>query len=419
MNANRVTRRGFLRSAAAGAAAGAVLPTIVPSSVFGADAPSNRVGFAQIGCGGRGGGVMGGFHRQKDVQCVAACDPFKSRREGTARRLGAKPYKDFREVLALKDVDAVLIATPDHWHVPIAIAAAKAGKDMYVEKPLGITIEEDKACRAAIKRYGRIFQYGTQQRSSGHCRFGCELVRNGRIGKIHTIEVDAPAGRGGGSTKEIPVPDGFDYNLWLGPAPVSPYTKDRCTSSGTYFVYDNSIGFLGGWGAHPLDILVWGADIHNRGPVEIEGTGVIPTKGLFNTVTTWSVKCTFADGLKLIFKHGGDRTRFIGPDGWVQIRRGGISAGDPKLLKSAIKPDETHLVKSPGHCRNFVDSVKSRKPAVSTIDHAVWSNAISLLSDIAIRTRRKIKWDPKKETIVGDAQAAAMMKRAMRPPWHL
>jgi hypothetical protein len=290
---------------------------------------------------------------------------------------------------------------------------------MYVEKPLGVSIGENLLCREAVKRYGRVFQYGTQQRSSRHCRYGCELVRNGRVGKIHTLEVVAPNGGRGGSTEPAPVPPDLDYDLWIGPAPMVPFTKDRCHPPGTYWIYDYSIGYLGGWGAHPLDILVWGYDTHLAGIVEVEGTGVIPTEGLYDTVYDWDMRLQFGNGVKMTFKPGGDYTRFVGTEGWVGISRGGIQADPPSLLQSTIRPDEVHLVDSNNHGQNFIDAVKTRQQPVSNIDHTVYSDIISHLSDIAVRLKRKIRWDPTKETILGDDQAVRMMSRAMRPPWKL
>jgi glucose-fructose oxidoreductase len=408
-----MTRRGFLsRAAAAGAAAAA--PLVVPSTALGdaaKAAPSDRVGVGHIGCGGRGGSLLG-IGQCRNAQAVAKCDAYKSRR-------GEKGYGDFRELLALKDVDAVVIATPDHWHVPIAIAAAKAGKDVYVEKPLGVCVAEDLACRAAMKRYGRIFQYGTQQRSSAHCRLGCELVRNGRIGQVKSIDVVAPNGGRGGSTEPAPVPADLDYEMWIGPAPLVPYTVDRCKTPGTYYIYDYSIGFLGGWGAHPLDILVWGYDLHKAGVVEIEGTGVVPTEGLYDTVIDWDMKLQFANGVKMTFKPGGDYTQFNGTEGWVGISRGGIKAEPASLLKSPIKPEEIHLIDSRNHGQNFIDAVLSRQQPVSNIEDAVHSDLVSLLSDIAVRTHRKIRWDWEKETILGDAEATRMLARSYRAPWGI
>ncbi len=418
MNKREISRRGFLKAATAAAAA----PYVITSTALGnADTPpaSERVVMGHIGVGNRGGSLLGGFMNCPGAQCVATADAYKSRRDARAAGIKGKSYADFRELLARDDIDAVVVATPDHWHVPIAIAAARAGKDAYVEKPLGVTIEEDLICRKVFEENGRIFQYGTQQRSSRHCRFGCELVRSGRVGEVQRIEVIAPNGGAGGSTTEVPVPPDLDYNMWVGPSPMKPFTADRCKPPGTYWIFDYSIGYLGGWGAHPLDIMVWGSDADISGPVVLEGTGVIPAEGLYDTVYNWDIKGTLGK-VDFTFKPGGDSTKFIGTEGWVQVRRGGIAAEPASLLQSKIGPDDVNLLNSPRQDQNFIDSVKSRKPAVSPLDEAVRSDIISLLSDIVVRTGRKITWDSKKEVIVGDDEAAKMAKaRPMREPWTL
>ena len=419
MNGKRWTRRSVLKGAALAATAS---PYVITSNALGnADAPpaSERVLLGHIGVGGQGRSLFRSFQRCVGSQSVAVADAYKSRREACAKEIDGKAYADFRELLARDDIDAVIVATPDHWHVPVAIAAARAGKDTYVEKPLGISVAHDLACRKAMKENKRIFQYGTQQRSSAHCRFGCELVRNGWIGKLNRIEVIAPDGGAGGSTVEVPVPEDLDYNTWLGPAPMAPFTSDRCHPPGTYWIYDYSIGYLGGWGAHPLDIMVWGSDADVAGPMVFEGTGVIPTEGLYNTVIHWDVTARMADGVTMTFKPGGDSTKFIGSEGWVEVRRGGIDAQPKSLLESKIAPGDVHLIDSPNHYQNFVDSVKSRREAISPIDDSVRSDIISHLSDIAVRTGRKITWDPKSEAIVGDAEAAKMLSRPLGEPWTL
>lgn len=402
-----VSRRGFLKGAAAVA-----FPLVVPSSVFGAGAPSNRITVGKIGCGGQGSGLGGA-----GGQIVAACDPWKSRREKYGP--GVRAYRDFRELLASDDIDAVVIATPDHWHVPIGVAAAAAGKDMYIEKPLGWTIEQDKALRAAIKRYGRVFQYGTQQRSSFHCRFGCELVRSGRIGQVKEIIVTAPNSGPGGNTKPMPVPEDLDWDMWLGPAPWSEYTGCAQGGGNWYHCYDYSLGFISGWGAHPLDILVWGYDTHLAGKWRIEGTGVIPAQGRNDAVYDWDVRIEFENGVKMRYTPGGDHTRFIGTEGWIGISRGGISAEPKSLLQSTLGPNDVHLPRSGNHGLNFIECVRTRGTPVSNIDDAVHSDVISHLSDIAIRLRRAIVWDPVTEQIVGDEQARRMMDRATREPWRV
>ena len=419
MKRTELSRRSLLKGAAAAAVAA---PYVMTSTALGnADTPpaSERVTLGHIGVGGRGSGLLSGFLNCKGVQCVAAADPYKSRREAAAAKMKGQAYADFRELLARPDIDGVVIATPDHWHVPLAMYAARAGKDAYVEKPLGVTIEEDLRCGKLFKERGRIFQYGTQQRSSQHCRFGCELVRSGKLGEVHTIEVIAPNGGKGGSTQEIPVPPDLDYNLWIGPAPLKPFTASRCNPPGTYWIYDYSIGYLGGWGAHPLDIMVWGSEADLSGPVVIEGTGEIPTEGLYDTVYNWDMRGMLGK-VKFTFKPGGDSTKFIGPEGWIDIRRGGITAEPKSLLQLKLGADDVHLQESPRQDQNFVDAIKSRKAAVSPVADAVRSDVISLLCDIAVRTKRKITWDWKQEKIVGDDEAAKLAKvRPMREPWTL
>jgi len=419
MSQNRFNRRRLLKGALAAVAA----PYVIRSTALGnADTPpaSERVTLGHIGFGTRG--LPYDFQRCKGVQAVAVADTYRDRREACARLINGKAYADFRELLARTDIDAVTIATPDHWHVPIAILAARAKKDVYGEKPLGLTIEQDLACLKVFKKMGRVFQYGTQQRSMPNFRFGCELVRSGRIGKVHAIEVIAPDGSAGGSTKEIPVPPTFDYDLWLGPAPVKPYTAERCVNPGHFFIHDYSIGYLAGWGAHPLDIMIWGNDSDLSGRMTVEGTGTIPTEGLFDNVLNWDMRIQFGDGVKVTFKPGRDSTKFIGSEGWVRVWRelpGGIDAEPKSLLKSKIGPNDVHLIESPGHAQNFIDAVKSRKPTIAPLDQAVRSDTIRQLCDIAVRTKRKITWDTKTKKIVGDEEAAKLAHRPMRAPWTL
>jgi hypothetical protein len=427
-----LTRRHFLKSAGALGAAVA-FPTIIPGSVLGANAPSKRVALGHIGVGGQGGGVMSGLLGLPQGTSVAVCDPFKDRREQAARQVeqryadrraqgsykGCRAYRDFRELLACDDIDAVVVATPDHWHVPIAIAAVRAGKDVYVEKPLGISMEHDKAMREAVHQCQAVFQYGTQQRSfDQHCGFAAELVRNGYIGDLKAVHVIAPNGETGGQAVPQPVPEGLDYDLWLGPAPVTPYTTDRVIGTGRWHIYDYAIGFIAGWGAHPLDIAHWGCP---HIPVEYEGSGRIPTDGLFDTVVDWNVRGRYAGGAEYTLKTGGDLTTFVGTKGWVAAGRGrGTLRAEPaSLLSVKIKPEEIHLLQENNHYGDFLNCVLTRRTPVSNIDSAVQSDFMSHLGDIAVRTGRKIRLDPAKEQIVGDDAAARMMKRTMRAPWTI
>lgn len=439
MSNTELTRRDVLKSGSALALAAAA-PAIVPSSVFGASAPSNRVNIGLIGCGGRSA-VAGTYNEYDKSQVVAVCDPIRERRLRRKQQFNAAhAYNDFRDLLARDDIDAVHIVTADHWHVPISLAAARAGKDMYTEKPLGISIEQDLAARRIVDEYGRVFQYGTQHRSMVQIRRAHELVLNGHIGDVKEIYVWAPRGESGGSpTPILPVPDGYDYDLWLGPAPEAPFCKDRCLVQGArnaiFHVYDYAIGFIAGWGAHPLDQLQWWADNAGRGiPVTYEGTGTIPQTGLFNTITHWDMTCTYSDGLvmrfvdsetapKVVPHHeefkSGDGTLLVGETGWVAAWRGSWKTSSRSLYRESREPGPKRLEVSENQLTSFVDAVLARKQPVSNLHSAARSDIICHLCDISIRTGRKIAWDPEKETIVGDEEAAKQMKRPMRAPWTL
>ena len=430
---------------------GAALAT---PALAGALPPSDRVMLGHIGVGGRGSSLLNSFLQLPDAQSIAICDPFSDRRKERAAQVeayyasrsksssyrGVHSYRDFRDLLARSDIDAVVIATPDHWHVPIAVAAVRTGKDVYLEKPLGVSVSENQILREEVIRHGRIFQYGTQQRSERNFRHACELVRNGRIGDLSSIHAWCPElatqeqffHSAGGSMTPAPIPPDFDYDLWLGPAPWTPYTLDRCTCYGAYHHYDNSLGFIAGWGAHPLDIAQWGNDSDETAPVTYEGTGEIASTGLYNSVCDWDVMCRYANGVVLRFMsqewarplvesyhpefhdHG---TTFIGTEGWVSVDRLGLYAQPQSMLTSAIALDEIHLETSSNHYHNFIQSVRTRRKAISGIEAAVQSDIICHLADIAVRTRRTIKWNPLEERIPDDPEAGRMLVRSYRTPW--
>ncbi|MBK1875303.1 Gfo/Idh/MocA family protein [Pelagicoccus mobilis] len=441
------TRRTFVQNALGiGALVG--FPTIIPSSVLGkngAVAPSNKVNIGVLSCGAQSGSA-GNYYSKGISQIVAVCDPIRERRIARAEQWGVEDhYNDFRDVLARDDVDGVHISTPDHWHVPMSIAAAKAGKDVYCEKPLGLTIEQNLAARQITEKYDRVFQYGTQQRSSEVCRRGIELVLNGHIGEIAKIYVWAPGGMAGGSaTPELPVPDGFDYDLWLGPAPEAPFSYDRCLNQdfqkkGIWYIYDYAIGFVAGWGAHPLDQLQWWADEAGMDiPVEYEATGRLPTEGLFDTVTHWDAHCRYANDLEMRFmdtqtaqvvtkelslpdlgKFPGNCTLFMGTEGWVAVSRGSLKTSSEELRKKAKDPGPIKLPVSRNHGQNFAECIRSRKQPVSTLNSAIRSDIVSHMTDLSIRTGKKLRWDPKKETVRGSSQARKMMSRPIRAPWTI
>jgi len=417
----RLTRRRLLRKAAGAAGAMAAAPYVITSTALGAPGTppaSERVTIGLIGCGGRGTGVFQGLIGSGG-QPVAVSDAWKQRRDNWAERAKCKAYADFRDMLARDDLDAVCVASTDNWHVHHTVAAAKAGKDVYCEKPLSVSFREDQICRDVIRRYDRMFQYGTQQRSSAHCRFGCELVRSGKIGEVKEILVVSPDSNPGGSKAPKPVPEGLDYDMWLGPAPWRPYCGQATGGGAWWHDYDHALGFIAGWGAHPLDILVWGYDTHLAGNWEVEGTAMIPYQGRNNVVMRWDVDIRFANGVKMKFRPGGDYTEFKGTEGWVGISRGGIKAEPASLLDIKLGPDDVHLVESRNHGGNFLEAVKSRKDPVSNIEDAVHSDAFSHVSDIAIRCGRKVVWDPLKEDFVGDDEASRRLNRAIREPWRL
>lgn len=437
------------------------MPTLVPSSVFGQAgkvAPSNRINVGCIGVGPQGRGDMGGFLTQPDARVVALCDVAKQNLEPARQQVNQR-YQDsacatcgdFRELLARPDIDAVLIATPDHWHVPVAVAAARANKDMYLEKPMGLSFAEDQLLRKTVLDRKRVFQFGTQQRSDRNFRLACELVRNGRIGQLKQINVWCSASRPGGTTSPVPVPDGLNYEMWLGPAPNSPFTIDKCFDNAApntwktwWHTSDYALGFIAGWGVHPLDIAYWGYPAMLKKPLAVEGQAVFPTEGACNVAVAWDVRFTLADGVSIRFKgtpngynkitemndikpwqqrygqasdHG---TAFEGTEGWVMVSRGGLRTSPETLAEAPFGPSDVRLPWSSHHVRNFLDAVKSQAQAICPIDEAVDADLLCHLSDIATRLPRKLNWDPAQERFVNDEEANRKLQlRPMRQPWRL
>ncbi|HOZ45629.1 MAG TPA: Gfo/Idh/MocA family oxidoreductase [Candidatus Hydrogenedentes bacterium] len=425
----RISRRGFIKHSAAAVA----FPTIVPASALGlgrVPAPGNRVAMGFIGVGGKGTGGMRNFMSCADCQVVAVCDVNRAARD-EARNLAqlaeSAAYNDFRELFARDDIDAVQVATPDHWHVLASMAAIEAGKDVYCEKPLSNTLAEGRALVDSVRRHGAVFQHGTQLRSLRNVRFACELVRNGRIGHLHTIRIGSPAGYATDRKAEEPVPEGFDYDLWLGPAPWAPYTPWRVKVPGQlpgwYFVSDYSTsGWVAGYGVHDMDIAFWGMGDPWAGPIEVEGRGVSPRDGLYDTVLTYHLEYRFANGVRLIMTTLDETPRhgvcFEGDEGWVYTRSD-IDAEPKSLLQEKIGPEETHLYESVLHEQNFLDCVKTRAKTITPEDVAHQACATALVGGIALALRRKVIWDPTRETFVDDAEANRLRARAMRPPWRV
>ena len=436
-NENLHNRRRFL----GGVIAAAVAPQIIRSRVLAADtAPSRKVQLGHIGTGGQGTGLLQNFLGIPGAVSVAIADPYKERREASGKRVkdsqGHEPklYNDFRELLADKTIDAVIIATPDHWHVPVGLAAVRAGKDVYIEKPLGHTLAQNRAMLDACQKNKKIFHYGTQQRSQELLKRGIELVLNGYIGDLQRIEVWAPAGAGGGSLDEIPVPAGLDYDMYIGPAPMKPCSKDRITNFGSWYCSDYALGFIAGWGAHPLDIAIWGMDYDQKGPAKFRGKGEFPTpNALFDTCATWDVEIEFAGGLPMHFMSDniaqpivkkyrqnweGDGTTFFGSKGWVSLSRGGCAASNPEWLKLRECEGAKRVLYHNHYYKSFVDSVRERSPSIAPIEDAVRSDALSHLSLLAIKSGGEVVWDPKAYKIQSPEALNAKMTCEVRGAWQ-
>lgn len=422
----RISRRQFVGGAAVAVSA----PLVVPSSVIGADgqtAPSERITMAGIGFGNMGTGDMGSLINNKDVQYLAFCDVRPDKLNAAVAAINkkngnqdCKAYKEFEEIAARKDIDAVQNSTPDHWHALIATAMMKSGKDVYSQKPLTLTIREARVMISVARRYGRVLQTGSQQRSSTEFYKACMLVRNECIGKLQKVYVNV----GGTSQDKVfpeePIPEGFDWNRWLGPAPWRPYNGEACSGNyggGFRQVRDFSGGMMTDWGAHHFDIAQWGNGADDTGPVE-----VTPPGGEVKSLTY-----KFANGV--IYRHTGktddgqgvDGVLFEGTEGRkVQVNRGKIKTWPEELLNNT-KYDElkVQLYKSNNHYRNFLDCVKTRQRPICDVSVGAHSVMICHLGNIAYWVKRPLKWDPEKEEFIGDAEANRWIDRPKRAPWTL
>ncbi len=426
-----LTRRQFVLRTGAGAA---VAPWVLPSLAGAAQVrPSNRLTMGVIGCGGMGNADLGAFLGQAEVQVLAVCDPDSGHREATRQRVekhyasqsatgeykGCDGYHDYRELLARDDIDAVIQATPDHWHGLVVSAAAKAGKDIYGEKPLSLTIAQGRVMSDNVRRYQRVFQTGSQQRSSWQFRHACELVRNGRIGKVHRVTCGLPTGPSTGAKPPAAVPEGFDYDFWLGPAPWRPYCEGR-THWNFRWILDYSGGQVTDWGAHHIDIAHWGLGLTHTGPTSVEGVGEFPAEGLWDAATNYRFVATYATGVEITITNGFENgVKFEGEDGWVFVNRSRIDAEPKSLLEERFGPGEVHLLTSPGHHRNFLDCVKTRREPIAPIEQAHRTITVAHLGNIAMKLGRKVRWNPDTETFVNDPAAERLKDRALREPWRL
>ena len=478
------SRRDFLRRSAVTLTGLLSPPLIVPASSLGRGAtpPSDRVTVGIIGSGQRAVFETLQYPCFDNVVIVALSDVVREHMQSARQKLedqydrlqpgrpnrGMRTYEDFRELLAQKDIDGVYNVAPDHWHVSMLLRSLKAGKHVHVEKPLGISVEQDLAAVKAVRKYPKqACLYGAELRALPEARKGIELVLNGRIGKLQKIYVVSPANQAGGSaTPVLPVPDGWNYDMWLGPAPEKPFCYDRCLRpdrAGIFNISDYCLGMINNWGAHLLDQVQRWADASGRKdpPVHYEGAGQFPKEGLFDCATGWRVKCTWADGLVLDFMDA--RTYrgltdvpqpvinppragvpngaiFIGSEGWVVISYGNdgkVVTQPASLMESTISPNEIHVADSAletipsnlpkgfqqtltaGHHQSWIRAIRTGSPVVDPIESAFRSDMISQLSKLCILTGQPVRWDPKKETIVGNDAAQKLIKRPMRAPWGL
>jgi predicted dehydrogenase len=433
MYENRHTnRREFLKSIAA-AAAGAAFPYIVPPSALGKSgqsAPSGRITLGFIGSGKQSQHLIRSFLNSPGTQVLAVCDVDRLKLERGAKIVAdfyaeksSQPYngpfcavhRDFRDLLARDDIDAVVISTPDHWHAIMVIRSAEAGKDIYCEKPLSQTIHEARAMVNAVRRYGRVFQTGSMQRSDWHFRLGCELVRNGYIGELKHVTVGIGGPPQDKPLPPMPVPDYLDWDMWLGPAPWRPYNAELSPHISVdvfpHWRYHSDFGGGGmtDWGAHHFDIAQWGIGMDDTGPVQI-----IPPDGKDCKVLTYK----YANGVTMT-RDRANGVLFTGTKGDVETNRGHLRTKPDNLKNIKLEPNEIHLYESSNHYVDWLNAIRRRTKPICDIEIGCRSVTVCHLGNIAYRLRRPLKWDPDREVFVADSQANRMLKRAMRSPWHL
>ena len=428
------SRRHFLKTSAAVAAATTLPQWFLEECAQAATkplGPNDKPGVALIGCGGRGRGVA--REAAQHGQMLAVCD-LDEANLAQALKLwpDAKPYKDFRKLLERDDLHIIVNGTPDHWHTLVNLAALRAGKDIYSEKPLTLTVDEGKRLVQAVRASKRVLQTGSQQRSDKNFRLACELVRNGRIGKLKHVNVWLPHGRREGPFEKAPVPAGLDWDMWLGPTPKVDYVKERCHVTFRYF-WEYSGGTMTDWGAHHNDIALWGTGFDRSGPVSVEGQSLVPMiPGGFTAASEYAIAYTYANGVTQLTRstHGngwnGSVTdkeaqphgvRFEGTGGWIFVTRGKIEASHGDLLTTPLPSGARRLYASDNHMKNFFDCVRSRQQPICDAEIGHRSVTVCQLGVIAMRLGRKLNWNPATQEFAGDKEANTWLARERRAPW--
>ena len=450
-------RRNFIKKTSVASATTFLAPTILPSGIFGKTTANKKINIGQIGCGRIARDHdMPGVMQYDNARLIAVCDvdskrmndakilveTYYNKKLGSNKVVDVKMYGDYKELLENKDIDAVVISTPDHWHAQPAIEAALAGKDIYLQKPTSLTVEEGRVLSDIIQKKGTILQVGTQQRSMAQFRIAAELVRNGRIGKLHTVKVGLPGDPSGPEASKMPLPSNLNYDMWLGQTPLMNYTeigvhpKEGYSRPGWLRIEQFGAGMITGWGQHHYDSAAWGMDTELTGPVSVQAVAEFPKSGLWNVHGDFMSKAEYENGITMYTSSGGypNGIKYIGTDGWIFVSRGAytasasdpvsadksskaLDASDPKILTSIIGSNEIHLYKSDEQHGNWLECIETKKPPISTVEMGHRACTVCLITHISMKLNRKLNWNPKTEKFINDDEANSMLTRSQRKPF--
>ena len=452
-------RRNFITKVSATSAITFLAPSILPSGIYGKTKANNKINIGQIGCGRIARSHdMPGVMQYENARLIAVCDvdinrmkdakklveDYYNNKTGSNNVVDVKMYEDYKELLLNKDIDAVVISTPDHWHAQPAIEAALAGKDIYLQKPTSLTVEEGRVLSDVIQKKATILQVGTQQRSMPQFRIAAELVRNGRIGKLHTVKIGLPGDPSGPEAFKMEVPSNLNYDMWLGQTPLMDYTeigvhpKEGYSRPGWLRIEQFGAGMISGWGQHHYDSAAWGMDTELTGPVSVQAVAEFPKSGLWNVHGDFMSRAEYENGITMYTSSGGytNGIKYIGSDGWIFVSRGSytasasdpvaanksskaLDASDPKILSSVIGPNEIQLYKSDEQHGNWLDCIESKKPPISTVEIGHRACSVCLITHISMKLNRKLNWNPKTEKFINDDEANSMLTRSQRKPFGI